>query len=99
MSSDDDGDDDDNAMYTVHSMSSDDMHATVDFVDIIQDRTEALLNQQSFDTTLKEACVLYVCNEVCHILNLSKDEVYTPSSNIIQHLLRWTTISVNDYDQ
>ena len=63
FSSDDDGDDDDDAMQMVHSMSNDDMHATVDFVDIIQDRTEALLNQQSFDTTLKEACVLYVCNE------------------------------------
>ena len=59
-------------------MSNDDIQATVDVIDIIQDRTEALLHQQSFDATLKEACVLYVCNEVCHILNLSKDEVYTP---------------------
>ena len=82
-------------MQMVHSISSDDMHATVDFVDRIQDHTEALLNQQSFNTTLKEACVLHVSNEVCHILNLSKDEVYSPSSNLIQHLSRWTAISVN----
>ena len=41
---------------------------TEDFVDRIHDRIEALLNQQSFDATLEEACVLYVCNEVCRIL-------------------------------
>ena len=87
LSSGDDDDDDDD---------DDGMQATVDFADIIQDHTEAILNQQSFDATLEEASVLYVCNEVCRILNLSKDEVYTSSFGLIQHSLRWTAISVND---
>ena len=91
-----DDDDDDNAMQKAHSNSSDDMEATVNGIDIIQDRTEALFNQQSFDAESDAACVRYVCDEVCGILNLSKDEVYTPSFGLIQHLMRWVVISMND---
>ena len=36
-----------------------------------------------------------MCDEVCRILNISKDEVYTPSSGLIQHMLRWAVMSVN----
>ena len=35
-------------------------------------------------------------SEVCPVLNLSIYEVCTPSSGLIQHLLRWTVISLND---
>ena len=62
----------------------------------IQDLKEAMLNQQSFNPALDVACVRYVCDEVYRILNLSKDEVYTPSSGLIQHLLRWTVMSLTD---
>ena len=79
-------------MQKAYGNSSDDMEATVNGIDRIQDRTEALLNQQSFDASSDEACVRYVCDEVCRILNLSKDEVYPPSSGLIQHLLRWVVI-------
>ena len=64
-------------------------------IDRIQDRTEAIFNQ-SFDAAVDAACVLYMFNEVCRILNLSTDEVYTPSSGLIQHLLCRTVISLND---
>ena len=60
-------DDDDNAMQKADSNSSDDMEATVNGIDRIQDRTEALFNQQSFDAALDAACVRYVCDEVCRI--------------------------------
>ena len=75
-------------MQKADSNSSDDMVATVNGIDVIQNRTEALLNQQSFDAAPDAACVRYVCDEVCRILNLSKDEVYTPSSGLIQHMLQ-----------
>ena len=52
---------------STYSNSSDDMEAMAYGINIIQDRTEAILNNN-------------VCDEVYRILNLSKDEVYTPSS-------------------
>ena len=65
-------------------------------LDRIQDRTEAVFNHKSFDAALDVASVRYMYDEVCRILNLSTDGVYIPSSGVIQHLLHWTVISLND---
>ena len=36
-----------------------------------------------------EACVPYTCAEVFRILNLSDDDYYAPSSDLVNHVLRW----------
>ena len=67
----DDDDDDDNAMQKADTViltdsnSSDDLEATVGGIDKIQDRTEAICNQHTFDAALDVACVHYVCDEMC----------------------------------
>ena len=62
----------------------------------IWNRTEAMLNQQTFDAALDVACVQYVCDETFRILDLSEDEYCMPSSGIIQHILRWVVMSLTD---
>ena len=67
---------------------SDDIEMTVSKIDKIRDRTDAMLNQQTFDVTVDEACVCYTCAEVVRILSLTDDEYYVPSSCFVNHTLR-----------
>ena len=53
--------------------NNDDMKATVNNIDIIWNRTEAMLNQHTFVSALVAACVPYVCDEGVRILYLSED--------------------------
>ena len=78
------------------SSSHDDTEATVSNVDRIWNRTEAMLNQQTFDTAVNAACVLYTCDEMVHILDLSEDEYYVPSASLIHRLLRWVVIALTE---
>ena len=68
----------------------------MEFQLLAENRTEAMLNQQTFEAALDVACVRYVCDEVCCILNLSEDEYYTPSSGLIQRIMHWADISLTD---
>ena len=47
-------------MLSTYSNSSGDIEATMVGINIIQDRTEVKLNQQSFNAALDVACVYYV---------------------------------------
>ena len=71
------------------SRSSADMQATMQGIDRIYNRTEAMLNQQAFDAAFDAGCVHYLRDEVVRILNLSDDEYYMPSSGLLLHILRW----------
>ena len=53
------------------------MEVTVSKVDRIWNRTEAMLNQHTFDAAIDAACVRYTCDEVFHILDLSEDVLRT----------------------
>ena len=55
-----------------------------------------MLNQQTFDVAVDEACVRYTCAEVVRILNLSDDEYYVPSSGLVNHVLRWVVIAFHE---
>ena len=70
------------------SSDSDDIEMTVSKIDKIWDRTDAMLNQQTFDVAVDEACVRYTCAEVVHMLSLTDDEYYMPSSCFVNHTLR-----------
>ena len=61
---------------------------TVSKIDKIWDRTDAMLNQQTFDVAVEEACVRYTCAEVVRMLSLTDDEYYMPSSCFVNHTLR-----------
>ena len=65
------------------SSSSDDIQKTVSRLYKIWDRTDAMLNQQTFDVAVDEACVRYTCGEVVHLLDLSDDDYYVPSSCLV----------------
>ena len=65
-------------------------------IDIILNRTEAMLNQQTFEAAIDVACVLCVCDEVHRILNVSEDEYYITSSGLIHHILRRAVMSLTD---
>ena len=67
---------------------SDDIEMTVSKIDKIWDRTDAMLNQQTFDVAVEEACVRYTCAEVVRMLSLTDDEYYMPSSCFVNHTLR-----------
>ena len=73
-----------------------DMQVTVMNIDIIWNRAEAMLNQNTFDAAVDAACVRNVCNEVVRILDLSEDEYYVPSSGPIMHILRWVVIALEE---
>ena len=47
-----------------------------------------MLNQQTFDVAVDEACVRYTCAEVFRMLSLTDDEYYMPSSCFVNHTLR-----------
>ena len=73
-----------------------DMQVTVMNIDRIWNRAEAMMNQNTFDAAVDAACVRYACNEVVHILDLSEDEYYVPSSGLIMHILRWVVIALEE---
>ena len=87
------GDDDDSAadsaaITIVSSSDCGDIEMTVSKIDKIWDRTDAMLNQQTFDVAVDEACVRYTCAEVVRMLGLTDDEYYVPSSYMVNHTLR-----------
>ena len=62
------------ATITIVSSSisgSDDIEMTVSKIHKIWDRTDAMLNQQTFEVAVDEACVRYTCAEVVRMLDLS----------------------------
>ena len=73
-----------------------DMQVTVININIIWNRAEAMMNQNTFDAAVDEASVLYACNEVVRILDISEDEYYVPSYGLIMHILRWVVIALKD---
>ena len=81
------------AVITIDNSSSDDIQTTVSKIDKIWNRTDAMLNQQTFDVAADETCLLYTCAEVVGILDLSDDEYYVPSSGLVNHILRWVVIA------
>ena len=76
------------AAIIIVSSGSDDIEMTVSKIDKIWDRTDAMLNQQTFDVAVDEACVRYTCAEVVRMLSLTDDEYYVPSSCFANHTLR-----------
>ena len=79
-----------------NSSSSDDIQTTVRKIDTIWNRTDAMLNQQTFDVAVDEACLRYTSAEVVRILDLSDDEYYVPSSGLVNHILRWVFIAFTE---
>ena len=71
------------AITIVSSSGSDDIEMTVSKIDKIWDRTDAMLNQQTFDVAIDEACFRYTCAEVVHMLDVSDDGYYVPSSCLV----------------
>ena len=65
-------------------------------IDIIWNRAEAMMNQNTYDAAVDAACVRYACNEVVPILDLSEDEYYVPSSGLIMHVLRRVVIALEE---
>ena len=59
------------------------MQVTVNNIDRIWNRPEAMLNQHTFDATVDAACVRYACDEVVRLSDFSEDEYYVPSSDKI----------------
>ena len=82
-----------NVISSSNSSSDDDMEVPVNNIDIIYNRTEAMLNQHTFYAAVDAACVRYACDEVVRILDLSKDEYYVPSSGLTLRILRWIVIA------
>ena len=78
------------------STSSDNVEATVSGIHRIWNRTETMLNKQTFDVALDVACVRYVFDELVRMLNLLEDEYCMPSSDLIQHLMRWAVMLLTD---
>ena len=68
--------------------NSDDTQVTVNNIDRILNRAEAMMNQQTVDAAVDAACVRYACDEVVRVLNLSEDVYYVPSSGLVMHIMR-----------
>ena len=82
------------------------MKATMQGIDKVYDRTEAILNEQAFYAAFDAGCVRYVRDEVVRILNLSDDEYYirvVPSYNALGCLWCgrevWEITMANEYDR
>ena len=78
------------------SGNSHDMQVTVNSIDSIWNRAEAMINQHTVDAVVDAACVRYACDEVVRILNLSEDEYYVPFSGVIMNILRWLVIALDE---